>query len=300
VTVPVLEFGANQLKPIIKQPQSLLPLPHWRVCATTESTKPPLHMALQYNIATNDEIAQYCSRSNPNRDVISEFEGGLSIIKISEDVVVKCGLGVTQWEAQNQQQAYDLIDLTIIRIPRVYRFFTLGPAGYIIMEYIEGQPLSSVSNPGFYLQAVACVLKHFEQVRGGKPGPFHGGLAQGQLWLDELIAPTTISDIEEYYNRRQLKDIPKLKLTSYPLVFCHLDIAPRNIILSENGSLCLVDWASAGYYPRLFERCALGLNVRERGDWNAHLLERLDSLDMDETSQVQRLERAYYLGQRYT
>ena len=37
------------------------------------------------------------------------------------------------------------------------------------------------------------------------------------------------------------------------LVFCHLDIAPRNLLRQEDGSLCLIDWASAGYYPRLFE-----------------------------------------------
>ncbi|KAH8727388.1 kinase-like domain-containing protein [Phaeosphaeriaceae sp. PMI808] len=257
-------------------------------------------MALQYDIATNEEIVQYCLRSNPGRDVISEFEGGLSVIKISEAAVVKCGFGVTHLEAQNQLQAYEIIDPTIIRIPRVYRFFTHGLAGYIIMEYIKGQPLSSVGDPASYLQAVAHVLKHFEQVLGDKPGPFHGGLAHGQLWLDESIAPATISDIEEYFNQRQLKLLPKLKLASYPLVFCHLDIAPRNIMVLEDGSLCLIDWATAGFYPRLFERCALRLNTRKKDDWNAQLLELLDILDEGEMSQAQLLEQAYYLGQRYT
>lgn len=257
-------------------------------------------MALQYDKATNEEIVQYCLRSNSDRDVISEFEGGLSVVKISENAVVKCGFGVTQLEAQNQQQAYKLIDRAIIRIPQVYRFFTSGLAGYIVMEYIKGQPLSSVSDPTSYLQAVAQVLKHFEQVRAGKPGPFHGGLAHGQLWLDELIAPATVSDIEEYYNQRQLKCLPKLRLTKYPLVFCHLDIAPRNIMLLEDGSLCLIDWASAGFYPRLFERCSLRLNIRGKDDWNAQLLELLDILDEDERSQAQLLEQAYYLGQKHT
>ena len=83
-------------------------------------------MTLQYDTATNDEIIQHCLRSNPNQKIISEFEGGLSVIQISEDVVVKRGIGVTQLEAQNQRQAYEMINPAVIRIPKVYRSFTNG------------------------------------------------------------------------------------------------------------------------------------------------------------------------------
>jgi hypothetical protein len=44
-------------------------------------------MAIQWDKATEDEIIQHCSRSNPNRDVISQLDGGLSVIRISEIVV---------------------------------------------------------------------------------------------------------------------------------------------------------------------------------------------------------------------
>lgn len=257
-------------------------------------------MAFRYDTATNDEIVQHCLRSNPDRNVISELEGGLSIIRVSEDAVVKCGLGITANEARNQQRAYEMIDPAIIRIPRVYRAFAHGHNGYIVMEYVNGQPLSSAEDPNTYLAAMVKVLNYFEQVQHDKPGPFGGGLAYGQLWLDyESIAPATISDIEEYYNKRQLKELPNLQLKDYPLVFCHLDIAPRNILVLEDGSLCLIDWASAGFYPRLFERCALRLGIKNEGDWNAKLLELLDVLDKGEKSQAELLEQAYYLGQKY-
>lgn len=257
-------------------------------------------MTLKYDTATEDEIIQHCSLSNPNRKIISELKGGNSIIQLSEDAVVKCGFGVTKLEAQNQKQAYKIVDPAVIRIPRVYRSFTDGLVGYIVMEYINGQPLSSVKDPNIFLEAVAKVLKHFEQVRSDKPGPFHGGLAYGPLWLDyDSIAPATISDIEHYYNERQLERSLKLNLTKYPLVFCHLDIAPRNILVSEDESLCLIDWATAGFYPRLFERVVLRLNIKQKDDWNARLIDQLDMLDEDETSQAQLLEQAYYLGQRY-
>jgi aminoglycoside phosphotransferase len=257
-------------------------------------------MAFQYDIATPEDIIEHCSRSNSSREVISELDGGLSVIKLAEDVVVKCGFGGTQLEADNQKLAHELIDPAIIRIPRVHVFFNQGFVGYLVMEYIEGQPLSSIADPASYLQAVVRVLKSFETVRSEKPGPLHGGVANGYLWLDETIAPRTVSDIEEYYNLRQLKHLPKLELQRYPLVFCHLDIAPRNVIVLENGSLGLVDWGTAGFYPRLFERCTLRLNAKGPDDWNARLLLLLDLLDEDEKSQAQLLEQAYYLGQRYS
>ena len=122
-------------------------------------------MAIKWDQATDDEIIQHCLRSNPHRDVISELDGGLSIIRISEDAIVKCGFGVSQYEAVNQQRAYEILDPAIIRIPRVYRFFINGLDGYIIMEYINGQPLSSIMNPDAYLEPMAKVLKLFEQVR---------------------------------------------------------------------------------------------------------------------------------------
>lgn len=257
-------------------------------------------MPLRSDTATNDKIVQHCLRSNPDRDVISELEGGVSVIRISKDTVVKCGLSVTEFEARNQQQAYEMIDPAIIRIPRVYHFFAHGYNGYIIMEYVSGRALSLVEDPNVYLKAMVKVLKHFEQVQQDKPGPFHGGPAYGQLWLDyDSVAPATIFDIEEYYNRRQLKTLPHLNLKDYPLVFCHLDIAPRNILVLEDGSLCLVDWATAGFYPRLFERCALNLNIRKEGDWNASLLELLSELNNGEKSQARLLEQAFYLGQKY-
>lgn len=259
-------------------------------------------MTFQWDTATDDEIVQHCSRSNVNRNVISEIEGGLSVIKISENAVIKYGMGVTRFEAYNQQRAYETLSPAIIRVPQVYHFFVSGlnGFGYLIMEYIDGQTMTSVKDPDLYLERMAEVLRCFEQIRQETPGPFHGGVAFGQLWLDyDPIAPTTVSDIEEYYNQRQLKRRSHLKLTSYPLIFCHLDIATRNILVLEDDSLCLIDWNSAGFYPRLFERVALEINIRKENDWNARLLRLLDDLDAVEKVQAQLLKEAYYLGQRY-
>ncbi|KIV98464.1 uncharacterized protein PV09_09730 [Verruconis gallopava] len=254
---------------------------------------------IQWETATENEIIQHCSRDNPNREIVSELDGGLSVIKISEDAVIKCGLGVNEFEAANQKLAYEILNPTIIRVPRVYRFFVCGVNGYLIMEYIKGRLLSTLG-PDAYLERMANVLKHFESVQRSRPGPLHESLAFGQLWLDyDPIAPTSIELIENYFNTRQLKKSTHIKLAGYPLVLCHLDIAPRNILVLDDDSLCLLDWHSAGFYPRLFERTTLRINVRNNYDWNANLLGLLDDLDEEEELQAQLLQRAYNLGQKY-
>lgn len=168
------------------------------------------------------------------------------------------------------------------------------------MEYIHGKELLTIENPDIFLRPMVEVLKIFEQIRDTKPGPFHGGPAIGRLWLDECIAPTLLSDIEEYYNSRQLRHRPKLDIQKYPLVFRHLDIAPRNILVLEDRLLYLIDWASTKFYLRLFKRCILGMNIRGEDAWNAKLLDLLDTLDEDEMFQAQLLEQACYLGVRYS
>ncbi|KAA8611883.1 hypothetical protein PtrV1_13759 [Pyrenophora tritici-repentis] len=56
-------------------------------------------MYLQHDTATDQELASYCARSNLDRDVLYELHGGHSVIRISSDVVIKYGYGLTQEEA---------------------------------------------------------------------------------------------------------------------------------------------------------------------------------------------------------
>ena len=249
---------------------------------------------------TNDDLVRYLSHDNPDRNVIHELEGGIAVVRISDDVAVKYGFGIQEDEARNQQRAFELISSEVIRIPRVYRFFSIEDNGYILMEYVEGRVLSSLADHDSYIQPMLNALDHFTQIQHDRPGPLGGGLARGLLWLYyDLISPTSVADIEGYYNARQLRKSQKMNITRYPPVFCHLDLAPRNILVLADGSLCLLDWASAGFYPRLFEICTLRLNARKQGDWNRKILQNLPDVDEDEEIQAQLLQRAYYLGQKY-
>lgn len=71
------------------------------------------------------ELITYCL-SGPHDRIIGGVHEGILVVRISEQVVIKFGPGVSKDEAMNQQRAYGLLDHDIVRVPRVYRFFTDG------------------------------------------------------------------------------------------------------------------------------------------------------------------------------
>ena len=91
-------------------------------------------LRLYHETATDDEIVAYCL--NPNSVSLSKAPYGNNVVKISDNVVVKFGVGVKEEEANNQKRAYELIDHNIVRVPFVYRFFTKDQLGYIVMKYM--------------------------------------------------------------------------------------------------------------------------------------------------------------------
>jgi hypothetical protein len=144
-----------------------------------------------------------------------------------------------------------LVDQSFIRVPKVLRFFPYMNVGYIVMEFMDRQALSA-SWDTVSCHIIAKALAHFSQIWSDQPGPLGGGLACGLLWIEgNWISPTSSSDSEQYFNTRQLHH-QNLDIKGQSFVLCHLDIALRSILRLRDGSFCLLDWASAGFYPRSF------------------------------------------------
>ncbi|TVY28491.1 hypothetical protein LHYA1_G003458 [Lachnellula hyalina] len=246
------------------------------------------------------DIVQRCL--DPNRQVVGGY--GNPVIKLSEEVVVKFGHDVSAEEADNQRKALELLDNTIIRIPQVYRYFTWTDnststlKGFLVMEFIHGEVLESVDN--HQINQIAKVLSHFSTIQGQRPGPLQTGVSRGLLW-EENGKPTfeTTKQMERWLNFRLPDTKSKLALEEYPLVLCHLDLALRNIIWLEDGSVCFVDWASAGFYPRFFEVCLLKIMENSHGDYELNLIRQMKKLTEDEEAQMSLLERSFYNGINY-
>ncbi|TVY55478.1 hypothetical protein LCER1_G004565 [Lachnellula cervina] len=243
------------------------------------------------------EIVQHCS--DPNRQLVGVV--GSTVLKLSEEVVVKFGWNVTAEEADNQRKAFELLDRSIVRIPQLYRYFSRSdekgfpPTGYIVMEYIHGEICQSPDSN--QIEKIAQVLLYFSSIHGQQPGPLQRGISRGLLWEENgKPAFKTVQQMESWLNVR-LPDVEaKLTLQEYPLVLCHLDLAPRNIIWLPDGSVCLVDWSSAGFYPRFFEVCLLKIMECSHGNYELTLIDRMEKLSEDEDTQMRLLQRSFYNG----
>ncbi|KAF2241896.1 hypothetical protein BU26DRAFT_385176, partial [Trematosphaeria pertusa] len=189
------------------------------------------------------------------------------VVRLADGLVAKYGTGVRREEANNQTFAYYNVDESILRVPRVFRFFedtSQGSrVGYLIMEYIAGRRLDSIDldcNPQVMLDVAKAVL-HLTTLpvpRNQPPGPVGGGVAYGYLWSDEgAQAPfDSVEDMQEWMNKRlAVVSRERLNIKPYKLVMCHMDLVRRNTVLLADTSICFLDWAYAGFFPQVFEIC---------------------------------------------
>jgi thiamine kinase-like enzyme len=49
---------------------------------------------------------------------------------------------------------------------------------------------------------------------------------------------------------------------------CHRDLAPRNIVWQDDGSVYLLDWLTGGFYPVSFEICSQRNGISEDYHFN--------------------------------
>ena len=255
---------------------------------------------IDVHTATVDVLVAFCSSASyetlgEGSDIIC----GRKIVKVSEQAVIKFGIGVTESEANNQRGAYQLLDPSIVRVPRVYRFFSQGRNGYLIMEYIKGQILTSLDNQHI-IQRVADVFTHLATISHHTPGPLMSGIPRGLYWPEnEELSFKSMSDLERYFNSRLSKSGPQLDLSKCSAVLCHLDVAPRNILRQEDDSICLLDWEYAGFYPRVLEVVMQRVFFGRDNNFNKILLEYTADLTEEEEAQAELIMRAYSNNQRY-
>lgn len=225
-------------------------------------------------------------------EIISKEPFAPTVLRLSEGLVMKYGVGVSVEEAINQDFASRCNKLSILQVPQVHRFFQyeldshLPSIGIILMEYVEGVRLDEIS-PAI-LDHIALAVSGLDLIKapeGHGPGPELGGPPRGILW-SEYGACTSFRTIDELQSwlidrARMLDKKASIELRSYELVLCHMDLARRNILLTSKGKLCLLDWADAGFYPAPFQRHCLFAQRDSDPAFAEGLLQRLSSIDED-------------------
>ncbi|CAG8050980.1 unnamed protein product [Penicillium olsonii] len=247
----------------------------------------------EYNRAS---LIARCTNPLPE-NVISQY--GKRVIRVSDHEVVKCGPDVTKEEADNQRIAHGLLENRLVRVPRVFDFFSdEQDCGYIVMEYIDGTVMDPADDSA--LRKVADLMDYFATLRHTNPGSLCGGPCRGILFPEtEDLLFDNLDHMERWFNSRLLPSDPNISFQGCDLVFCHLDLAPRNILLQKDGTICLVDWASAGYYPRLFEFSAQWIFEGRNDSFNPPLMDLVIPLSAIEMASKDSFLRAWRNIQRY-
>ncbi|PGH37113.1 hypothetical protein GX50_00096 [[Emmonsia] crescens] len=242
-------------------------------------------------------IIQYC-RSRLEDQLLGGSWYGNRVVKLPDcDQVVKFGNWVLSHEAENQRRAYERVDANFVTVPRVHEFFQDdGGWGYIVMDFIQGEIINTLSD--YHFQRLANVLEHFSSITDSAPGSLGGGSSMGLLWPDTNdLTIKSIKEVEEWFNSRLFPGQGEVRFKPSPFVLCHLDIAPRNIIWLHSERICLLDWASAGFYPRLLEFAS---QHYQEDHFSAKLLNTMGHISEYDAEQQRRIFTALYNTERYS
>ena len=264
-------------------------------------------MAIDYTTISEDTIIGICKYCAKLRGHILSETFGRSVVRIPGNCIAKYGLGIAATEARAQSLASSVLETSIVRVPRVHRFFessheTLGHIGYLIMDLVAGRPLEPRDLRPDTTSQIANAITLVNSIAGEEPGPVGGGCARGLLWSEYGSSESFITkaDLQRWLNRRLETFNKHINISEHDLVLCHLDLAPRNILQGEHGTFYIIDWEAAGFYPSFFERWSLQF-LRHLGD--ADFFDQLDEflppLDDEDRSCITKLNSVYQACTRF-
>lgn len=256
---------------------------------------PDATMSVQLN--NHQSIIDYC-RSCTDDQLIGGSKHGNQVVKLpGYDLAVKFGHQVSSYEAKNQQKAYSMIDPDIVIVPWVHNFFIDDEGwGYLISDFIPGKTIDPLSDS--HIQRLASILEHFRSITADSAGSLCGGPSTGLLWPDTNdLTISNVQQVEKWFNSRLFPKDGKVQFDPSPLVLCHLDIAPQNIVWLDDDRICLLDWESAGFYPRLLEFASLFFQEYQ---FSQALMTAVGFGSERDKEEQQRICQALYNNERYS
>ncbi|KAL5317467.1 hypothetical protein ACEPPN_014562 [Leptodophora sp. 'Broadleaf-Isolate-01'] len=229
-----------------------------------------------------------------SQDVLKEHSGR-RIVRVGIHFIVKYGAGVCLTEGENM---VFVKQFSTLQIPNVYALYSRQhegdrlPTNYIVMENIAGDSLEScwVSLDTQAKLAIADQLRiYFTQLRQ-IPSPGYFGLLGKRPFEDSVFWAGDDGDRgmleamvhkylhnnpgyrkSEYYSR-----VLPLVLRNHSSVFTHGDFQRKNVLIRNDGTLIMIDWEAAGWYPTFWEYAMTMYSCRWDDDWHSRAVKILD------------------------
>ncbi|KAJ9316053.1 hypothetical protein DTO271D3_3629 [Paecilomyces variotii] len=220
---------------------------------------------------------------NEEGEIIHELYAR-KVVRVSEDRVVKSG-PLFAHEADNLKF---VAANTNIPVPKVHDVqWEDGKVKAITMDYMPGKRLDQAwdgMNSDQKLSVAQELRDYVSQIRAFK-GDYIGGANHGKAIIgNRAFVDGGPFESEKLFNDFILADvipqIPQL-LKDYAkdavkdghnIVFTHGDLAPRNILVDDEGHVtAILDWELGGWYPEHWEYIKGHAHLRPMRDWPDYL-----------------------------
>lgn len=269
---------------------------------------------LDYGSAsTRNFVKERCSTLGHGENLISTHNTVNLVVRFNDKVAVKFGIGVLYAEACALRFAHANLDPALVKVPKLLDFFTddteeSWPVGYLVMEHAEGVPLDEADSydSASLVARLIQIIDHMHTFTNIRPGPLDGGHAHGLLWSEYSSGQDfkTKEDLQVYLRTRldRVAGPGTIDVTQSQLCFCHLDISPRNILLDTDGSVTLLDWGCAGFFPSSFETWSIQLEAHVRANpvWQLLASTIASHSRGDDQSEISALFRVFRANESFT
>lgn len=228
---------------------------------------------------------------------------GASIYFADSETLVKFGHGVRLAEAE----ALHLVSTqTTIATPKLVSAYILDDIGYILMSYEPGKPLeeywdhASEAEQAGVLEQLRDYVTQMQKIQGDfiggldrspcRDGIFEAGYGDYTKYsygpyeseesfnegivqaLRDRLLPKVLArenDLESvFFNGEYMLYQTVRGLKDHKIVFTHGDLHPGNMIVRTDGTIVLVDWGSAGFWPEYWEFYRALFNPPWRVSWD--------------------------------
>lgn len=229
------------------------------------------------------------------------------IARVGPRYVVKFGTNVDPIEGDNMNFVRQ--NVPGVRVPTVYAIYQREVTPhtnitYIIMEDVSGHTLDELWDTISIDQKLAVCARlreTFDTLRAARGLGYFGSVNMTKcrddiLWADEPIlqdrgVPKTEAEfvqavIDKYtiycsnsephkvdYYRRVL---PAVLRGTNQSVFTHNDLRRKNILIREDGTMVIVGWAAAGWYPAYWDYTKAMYLCDWQDDWHEYISQILE------------------------